>query len=41
VSVPIDKLVSLREFVATNRVDTPEQRWLRWFLVERLQPQAE
>ncbi len=41
VSVPMDKLVSLREFVTTNRAETVQQRWLRWFLVERLQEQAE
>lgn len=37
VAVPMDRLESVRQQARTNRVDDPQQRWLRWFLVERLQ----
>ena len=36
VSIPTDRLDILRQLAETNGDDTPENRWLRWFLIERL-----
>jgi hypothetical protein len=37
VAASMERLNALRQLALTNRVDSPEQPWLRWFLVERLQ----
>jgi hypothetical protein len=40
VSIPMDRLDTLRQLAETNGDDTPQKRWLRWFLIERLQLQS-
>jgi len=36
VSVPTEHLDTLRQLATTNGDETPESRWLRWFLIDRL-----
>ena len=36
VAVAADSLHALRQRAKANTEDTPENRWLRWFLIERL-----